>query len=813
MPDDDWGRTVRLLTGYPMPDRASLFEDTKHKSTGSGDGTEIPLMTVNIYSFGNIAPTENPDVSAIRDHDWVLAAYSDYDKMNLYKISIDFAWDRNSASVIPGTSADQYVFGSAVALGALSDAPYSTLGVSHGGLSVDGAGAVVLKSLADAAGAFDRTALFFQKHEAILKQWGDSFGSDGSSWKGSAAGAFLDMVVTLRKNYANYYSQFTPSGFSSGQMSLHSVYGKSFSSTLQGTALVDGASAIHQSAWELWQGWHRWAADRRSNVLNHLTDILQDVTQWAMANNLGKALQVKGGTYHYTYGSSTGKIISGPGYWQDHPVYGDLSKPAAWAAVAKEAIRRWNGFVDETLAPVARAQASEVNNALIDASRVVEQPVTTLNTSTTGSQTQGPDTKMPDIKMPDIKMPDMPDTSGAGSGGPDVKGVDLPDLGGSQSTGSGLGTQGSGGPDVKGVDLPDLGGSQSTGSGPGTQGVGVPDLGGVPDSGSAFSTQGVGVPDLGGVPVVAPVGLPGFSSAGPAGGMPGRGVSVTQPDGTVVTTYPDGTVMTLDPDGSETVTSPDGTVSVTGPDGLTTVTSPDGSITTFNPDGSVVTTHPDGFTTVVGSDGETTVYGPDGAATPIDLPDFGNSVSSNPVLDSGSQSVVGGGGYELSTGGQQSAPSYEEAGYDLSTDFPSYGVGADPEFAVGGGLGGAFDAKGPAGMPMAPLGGLGGMGAMQAMGADRMREAMGGDFGTQGSPRGSSAAVPASSQSAAPPMMPPMNGAGGQNTESKDRERANWVSEDEDVWGTEDSGAPAAIGREEQAVNVQYSNFRTGERT
>ena len=41
----------------------------------------------------------------------------------------------------------------------------------------------------------------------------------------------------------------------------------------------------------------------------------------------------------------------------------------------------------------------------------------------------------------------------------------------------------------------------------------------------------------------------------------------------------------------------------------------------------------------------------------------------------------------------------------------------------------------------------------------------------------------------------PMGGAqGGQSTESGERQRTNWVEEEEDVWGTEEGGAPAVIG-------------------
>ncbi|MGW1561928.1 AAWKG family protein [Streptomyces sp. NPDC002144] len=54
--------------------------------------------------------------------------------------------------------------------------------------------------------------------------------------------------------------------------------------------------------------------------------------------------------------------------------------------------------------------------------------------------------------------------------------------------------------------------------------------------------------------------------------------------------------------------------------------------------------------------------------------------------------------------------------------------------------------------------------------------------------------------SSSQPFMPPMGGmpgsqGPGQQTESSDRERTTWLAEDEDVWGTEESGTPQALGR------------------
>ncbi|MCX2923464.1 AAWKG family protein [Streptomyces sp. NEAU-W12] len=46
-----------------------------------------------------------------------------------------------------------------------------------------------------------------------------------------------------------------------------------------------------------------------------------------------------------------------------------------------------------------------------------------------------------------------------------------------------------------------------------------------------------------------------------------------------------------------------------------------------------------------------------------------------------------------------------------------------------------------------------------------------------------------------PPMGPMGGGSGDQQTQSRDRERTTWLAEDEDVWGTDEGGAPQALGR------------------
>ncbi|KPI20816.1 T-complex 10/CenJ [Actinobacteria bacterium OK006] len=93
---------------------------------------------------------------------------------------------------------------------------------------------------------------------------------------------------------------------------------------------------------------------------------------------------------------------------------------------------------------------------------------------------------------------------------------------------------------------------------------------------------------------------------------PDGSVTVQNPDGSETTTFPDGSVSTLQPDGSVTTTTPSGqSISshldpgqgLVNPDGSTTTVSRDGSFVTRSPDGSSVTLHPDGTVTTTNPTG------------------------------------------------------------------------------------------------------------------------------------------------------------------------------------------------------------------
>ncbi|MEU2084996.1 AAWKG family protein [Streptomyces albus] len=306
--------------------------------------------------------------------------------------------------------------------------------------------------------------------------------------------------------------------------------------------------------------------------------------------------------------------------------------------------------------------------------------------------------------------------------------------------------------------------------------------------------------------------------------------SLTNPDGStshldsqgrVVTEYPDRSKVVVDPHTQmATVTRPDGS-SYSGPlNAGDLLNGPGGSTVHLDPQGQVVTEYPDGSISRVDPDtGATSITSPDGTTTTgyLNDPD-----SAFPDYSPGSHQLNGGHSGSLNTPSYDYGdPSYEEELYDDSPyREPSLGGGSGGEAQSMGrgtplnsgplpaGMGGG---AGMGGMPMGgmPMGGMGGMGGAGGKGSDgpseRVRNVI--DTGEVVSNRRPGAAPRAKggyeerqtvSTSGANPFLPPMGGAGGPGqteTESSDREREVWEPEDDDVWGTDEGGAPAVIGR------------------
>ncbi|MGW4233544.1 AAWKG family protein [Streptomyces sp. NPDC004980] len=306
-------------------------------------------------------------------------------------------------------------------------------------------------------------------------------------------------------------------------------------------------------------------------------------------------------------------------------------------------------------------------------------------------------------------------------------------------------------------------------------------------------------------------------------GLPGPDGAFTHMDdqGRVVTEYPDGSKTVIDPSShSATLTRPDGS-SLTGPLNIgDPLPNPDGSLTHLDPQGRVVTEFPDGSTSVLDPDtGATSYTRPDGTTTSGYL----NGGTGSPLsgYDGSSYSPYDSyGGYEEELYDELPYASpfdraAASAGTDGSSSAPMIGTPLNTGSLPGSSAGSGTQAGGTpmGGMPMGgmPMGGGGGGGQGGQGTSERIRNVIdGGQVVSNRQGRGGAASAAARAHEEAPIALPrnatttsgmpfvPPGGAGAPTqpqTQSGDRARDAWVQEEEDVWGTDEGGAPAVIGR------------------
>ncbi|WP_030186760.1 AAWKG family protein [Streptomyces violaceorubidus] len=288
-------------------------------------------------------------------------------------------------------------------------------------------------------------------------------------------------------------------------------------------------------------------------------------------------------------------------------------------------------------------------------------------------------------------------------------------------------------------------------------------------------------------------------------------------DGNLVQTYPDGTKTSLNPDtGALVTTDPKGHTTTTQLNPGDVVKNPDGSHTRINADGTITTEYSDGTKTVFDpSDNTFQTTNPDGHTStahlnkPTDVPDV-PGLGHNPSYNGGT-THLNGNSPAFTDGIRNDGGHFEYVDYD-STPFTGGRLDGN---AGGYGVGGTHTSQPPAGgTPLNPGFGAGAGGAGGAAGAggggangERVRTVLSDANNMAASRRGGSVmpgfegeAMPYR-QNGTPTTSTPMGGApmgggmqGGQSTESGERQRTNWVEEEEDVWGTEEGGTPAVIG-------------------
>ncbi|MFE7575301.1 hypothetical protein ACFU5Z_11230, partial [Streptomyces sp. NPDC057521] len=267
--------------------------------------------------------------------------------------------------------------------------------------------------------------------------------------------------------------------------------------------------------------------------------------------------------------------------------------------------------------------------------------------------------------------------------------------------------------------------------------------------------------------------------------------------GSTTTLNNDGTLTTKFPDGSQQVLDPDtGRLTTTDAAGHTTTTDLNGdgpsSLNTRIPDlDSLNHNGPD-------TDGLNT-QGLDGPPT------------SSPLTHTSGLNTHGPGGSLNASGGPDSSLDDYYDDYD-STPYGGGSLGSNTPATAA--LAGNSPAQSANGTPLNPMGmGGGGMPGMGGAGgggqgtSERTRAVLTDPVGSARGGRVGRAAAgadedeeivytrPTTSSSPYPVGGPGGAGQGSTTTESGDRAREAWLAEDDDVWGTDDGGAPAVIGR------------------
>ncbi|MFH9044908.1 AAWKG family protein [Streptomyces sp. NPDC017966] len=329
--------------------------------------------------------------------------------------------------------------------------------------------------------------------------------------------------------------------------------------------------------------------------------------------------------------------------------------------------------------------------------------------------------------------------------------------------------------------------------------------------------------------------------------------SSTSLDPGVVLENPDGSTTTLNPEGKLTTMSPDGSSMVVDPSsGEAVTTRPDGSVITEFLNPSVATGPTPDDSTGLPSHAEISAWRPDltrlndlvtstdlhgdagvgragmtlpAAASVADAThssftsdDFATSQLNPAVSQSGDDGTLSYEEYDSTpySGGALGAP--PPNGFASETGLPSGAVPLNPDLAgVTDGAGsGSGSGSGGTGMPMMPMGmgGMGGMGGPGGAGggggssnSERVRNVLtDGDGAAVRRPKpradtaedGEDRAYARRGRTTTSSSYLPAGGQGtqgAQRTETSGRDRSGWEPEDGDVWGADEGGAPAVIGR------------------
>ncbi|MFI6934851.1 AAWKG family protein [Streptomyces sp. NPDC050287] len=390
---DTWATLVTHITGYPVPDRNTVFDTLRSDHGGKLFRMDIKerslsllvkdsgFMTNNgedydIWFFDKGKKTKIKQArivfeGRVKAGDEIIFASPGSDNVNDAQVREGNEFTDYNKDKMSTVALARYMNGPRAALlallgGSTQDARFSNLGVP-------GADVVDLNSFNTTGDSFDYAAKFFKDHAVVLKDWEDRFGRDDASWKGEAAEVFRSLLKKIRENYDNYVETFNSTAGTGGQTGTGgTVYSRALS--LGRSYLVDAANALLKA-------WLDWAKSPYYDPHQVLRYVLDDLAQWVDANNVAKT-DIK--VSYSRYSSSTYHEPQA-GFLQEHPEYGDLTDIANWAKVGDKAAKIWSQGVDEYLGKPAATVQSNLNNHFLDLGKDFSENVPEPKSTTTAA--------------------------------------------------------------------------------------------------------------------------------------------------------------------------------------------------------------------------------------------------------------------------------------------------------------------------------------------------------------------------------------------------------------------------------------------
>ncbi|MFG3544077.1 AAWKG family protein [Streptomyces clavifer] len=371
---DTWAALVTHITGYPVPDRATIFDklrsdhggklfrmDIKERSLSllvkdsgflQNKGQDYDIWFFDSGKKRSIMQARIVFEGRVKAGEEIIFAGTDSDDVKNVDVreGNEFTdYNKDKMSTIPLA---QYMNGPRAALlelltGGTQNARFSNLGVAEEAV-------VDLNSFNQTGDSFDFAAKFFKDQAPVLKDWEDRFGREDASWKGEAAEVFRSLLKKVRENYDAYVETFNSSAGTGNETATgNTVYSRALS--LGRSYLVDAANTLLAA-------WLEWAKSPYYDPHRVLRYVLDDLAQWVDTENVAKT-DIK--SYTSRYMTTVSHSPQG-GFSQVHPEYGDLTDIANWAKVGDKAVEIWSKGVDELLVTPARGVQSTLNNHFLD---------------------------------------------------------------------------------------------------------------------------------------------------------------------------------------------------------------------------------------------------------------------------------------------------------------------------------------------------------------------------------------------------------------------------------------------------------------